>query len=564
MSAAVISHFDSRHIFDKEFIDLATTVNSLVDDCVVVTTSPPRSTRSSLPNNIHLITRPNVGYDFYSYRVGLTFLNNHGFSGPVLFLNSSFYVLDMPTFTRALHSLLRLTSRHNAAAFTTSHQFSFHMQTYCFALSEACLRSHQLTQFFATIEPRNTKLETIFAYEIGLTKRLRTSSASIGSVYRPGPLSRIKAMAVQLLRTRRVEQTLISQIGKALRRVQEVNWCHFAAADVAKQLGIVKCELLRSNPHNVSLRFISPYNRAAHFLKEANNTSQQYRRTRDGLSCFMPTRPLGSDFESVLLPWRGKQVVTADVAVVIHAYYLHLLPDLLSYLPNILEPYDLFITTPHQADVPELVRQCSLVAQATTRICVFDNRGRDIRPFLGLLRSRLLDNYSAVLKIHTKHSTYSDQGTYWRNDLLRSLAGNSLVVRAALGALRGDSVGMIGPGHYYLSHQKYWGANRARLAQVMSTLYPTAYHDPVALGFFAGSMFWYSPTTMKPLIDCPEHVLDFERERGQQDGTLAHAIERIFCLLARNQGLSVTATSSPLKQINDNECVYNTVPVLSA
>ena len=53
--------------------------------------------------------------------------------------------------------------------------------------------------------------------------------------------------------------------------------------------------------------------------------------------------------------------------------------------------------------------------------------GRDIYPFLKLYRAGLLDNYKSVLKIHSKKSTYSINGDYWRRSILNSLCGTSLV-----------------------------------------------------------------------------------------------------------------------------------------
>ena len=47
--------------------------------------------------------------------------------------------------------------------------------------------------------------------------------------------------------------------------------------------------------------------------------------------------------------------------------------------------------------------------------------------------------------------------------------------------------------------------------------------------FAAGTMFWFKPQAVQSLLHCPSILQDaFEVEKGQIDGTLAHAIERVL------------------------------------
>ena len=64
--------------------------------------------------------------------------------------------------------------------------------------------------------------------------------------------------------------------------------------------------------------------------------------------------------------------------------------------------------------------------------------------------------------------------------------------------------------------------------------------------FIAGSMFWLRPAALRLLLDAHLEVAEFEAEAGQLDGTLAHAVERVFSLTASAGGFGTASVASLL------------------
>ena len=71
MKAAVVAHYDPDCVWDENFLIMLRILNEVVDHIIVVTTSTEITELLNGFRHISVVRRPNVGYDFYSYRVGI-------------------------------------------------------------------------------------------------------------------------------------------------------------------------------------------------------------------------------------------------------------------------------------------------------------------------------------------------------------------------------------------------------------------------------------------------------------------------------------------------------------
>ena len=87
------------------------------------------------------------------------------------------------------------------------------------------------------------------------------------------------------------------------------------------------------------------------------------------------------------------------ILVHVHLYYVDMWPELKSAISHITAPYDLFVTvTEHNVDLEKDV----LAFNSEARIIKVENKGFDVWPFISVLNSVNLNDYSHIIKLHTK------------------------------------------------------------------------------------------------------------------------------------------------------------------
>lgn len=226
------------------------------------------------------------------------------------------------------------------------------------------------------------------------------------------------------------------------------------------------------------------------------------------------------------------------IVVVLHLFYEDLWPEIRTYLQNIPFPFDLFTTFPHEktSKIEPLIRN----DYPHAHLRPMENRGRDILPFLTILPELIQKNYTCVCKIHTKKSHEAVNGSAWRKDIFNSLLGNREIIEEITKRFQeAPELGILGPKAHFISCSIYPDANMKRLLDIAERLCPGASQRD--WNFFAGSMFWFRPAAMLPLLKLGIKLTDFEEESGQKEGTLAHTIERLLPLSTEAAGLRVQA-----------------------
>ncbi len=247
------------------------------------------------------------------------------------------------------------------------------------------------------------------------------------------------------------------------------------------------------------------------------------------------------NLNTVTLPENFNQ----KIAVVFHAYYLEMVPEILDYISNIPVDFGLFISTP-KSNKKELekillgkgIKQFEL---AVTEI------GYDIFPFVQLLKKLKIRDYSLICKVHTKKGD-KPLGDYWYKILFNSILGSRQSVVNILHTFSVDNhIGMIGSADVYKSAQRLMYGNEDFIEQIIDA--SNIGIDPKQeWGFFAGSVFWARLSVFETLIDNSEidEVLlnDFHNQKTGCASSSFHAMERFFGVLPQISRMKIALSYS--------------------
>jgi lipopolysaccharide biosynthesis protein len=232
------------------------------------------------------------------------------------------------------------------------------------------------------------------------------------------------------------------------------------------------------------------------------------------------------------------QARTADLAIIIHLYYTDMLPLFMEKLgPLSGVKYDLYLSVPeHKKDE---IAQLQIQAP-NARIITVPNCGRDVLPFIQVMKGLEDHGYTKVLKLHTKKSPHRDDGDEWRDRILDKLIPTEpSALEQILKQLDDKNTALIGPADEYVSLLVNLNATIGHLKRVVRSVCGEKQMDyllrhPDEFGFFGGTMFWARFDALLPVINVTLPT-DFEPEEGQEDSTLAHALERTFNVIPELQ-----------------------------
>ena len=235
-----------------------------------------------------------------------------------------------------------------------------------------------------------------------------------------------------------------------------------------------------------------------------------------------------------------------EIAIQVHIYYEDLTGEIINKTNNIPVKFDLFLTTTSyfkKMKIEELIKKYSKANRY--KIEIVENKGRDVLPLIHQMKYQI-KKYKYLCHIHTKKSKHDIiLGYFWRNYLYENLLGSKEIISEILNDFNEfEKLGFIFPELYfnmvknidnfyytefYLNKQNIKYTN-----YVLNKIFP-GFKIGDKLIFPVGNMFWAKVNAIHQIFEKRFEKL-FPKELDQSNGTIMHAIERIWLYLVKLNG----------------------------
>ncbi|MBB6299895.1 rhamnan synthesis F family protein [Rhizobium leucaenae] len=261
-------------------------------------------------------------------------------------------------------------------------------------------------------------------------------------------------------------------------------------------------------------------------------------------------------------PYRGNQLLAKQIAIelplgytphphrmkiaiICHLFYCNFIDHLLSRFADFPEGTDIYISTDTEAKRDEIGRAFSSWRRGNVYVVITPNKGRDIAPKLIAFRD-VYSKYDLVVHVHTKKSPHEGNLKNWGTFLHDNLMGSKEIIDGYIECFRANpELGIAGPQHIeFIRNWVHWGPNYPAARPLIRSM-GLKLLESDAIDFITGSMFWARPKALKPILDLDLSFDDFPAESGQVDGTLAHAIERLYLYVCEKAGYKWVKVATP-------------------
>ena len=234
------------------------------------------------------------------------------------------------------------------------------------------------------------------------------------------------------------------------------------------------------------------------------------------------------------------------IALVIHSYFEDLIEYCYQYALSMPEKSDIYITVNSEASAERVKSVFGKGPWKNVNIVKVKNRGRDVSALLVGMAPYILQ-YDLVCFVHDKKVSQLDYGIkgydFSERCYQNLLASKEFVYNIEALFDREPNLGLLCPpppyhAEYYSTLGLEWGINFEPTKQLLEKLKlscPISEEKPPVAPL--GTMFWFRPVALRKLFEFGWKYEDFPEEPNHTDGTILHAIERIYPFVVQDAGL---------------------------
>jgi rhamnosyltransferase len=267
VKALIVAHYHPQGKVREDTLELLDKLNTFYEKIIFISTCLDSAQANRLPKNIEVLVRENYGYDFYSYRQGIMQLySTYGVWSnltELALMNTSFLCVKSNVLMEQFFA--KDVGANVCLGLTKSTAIDEHVQSYLLRFGSDILGDKRFLDWWDRMVPLSDRQQVINQYEIGLSQQLSSFGHRLEATYHHWNFIP-DALRKKFLYC---DEQMLYQINLKFGAL------HYHWNNLFNQYGVIKIEVLKSNPEKVNLK---PLNIAI------NNSQTLLKYVTEGLS----------------------------------------------------------------------------------------------------------------------------------------------------------------------------------------------------------------------------------------------------------------------------------------
>ncbi len=262
----IFAHYHSDGLIRKDIRYFLNESRKYFKKIVFISTKVNHKELNKLSKNIKIIKRKNIGYDFYSYKIGLEYIrktSKNDFDNKKLyFINSSILFVNP---NKILKSVSKINVKQNEFwGLSRSLELTDHIQSYFFFFSAEIFENEKILKWWKKIKPLDIHHKIILKYELGLSKLMIKNNIQLRSIYKKN--INLKTNNIFKKTTQRFNEIFLKTP-----KYYKKDPTHYFWNDFYKLFGIVKIRLIKDNDKKYNLTKLYKLLKRKKILNDALN-----------------------------------------------------------------------------------------------------------------------------------------------------------------------------------------------------------------------------------------------------------------------------------------------------
>ena len=244
----IFAHYHTNGLIREDIRNFLYESKKHFKKIILVSTKVNQKELKKLSKNIKIIKRKNIGYDFYSYKIGLEYIKkiskNNFENKKLYFLNSSILFIDPKKIIKSINKIN--VKQDEFWGLSRSLELTDHIQSYLFFFSAKIFKNKNIHNWWKKIKPLNTHYKVILKYELGLSKLMIKNDIQLKSIYKKN--INLKTKNILKKTAQRFNEIFLKTPKYYKKDPTNYFW-----KDFYKLFGIVKIRLIKDNDKKYNL-----------------------------------------------------------------------------------------------------------------------------------------------------------------------------------------------------------------------------------------------------------------------------------------------------------------------